>query len=122
MADDLDQFAGKAGKEIVIGNRPVGPAGFPGAGIGEDQIDVRGEVELAGPELAQPQDHESLRASVGAGRGPLRSALPAVKPGQGVIQAGFGQGGKVGGGFGEVGQAGEVAPGDTDHLPASETA
>jgi hypothetical protein len=39
-----------------------------------------------------------------------------------VIQAGFGQGGEVGGGFGEVGQAGEVAPGDTDHLPASETA
>ena len=122
VADDLDQLAGQAGEEIVVRHRPVGPAGFAGAGIGEDQIDVRGEVELAGPELAQPQDHERLRAAVGAGRDPLRSALPAVEPGQGVIQAGFGQGGEVGGGFGEVGQAGEVAPGDTDHLPAAETA
>jgi hypothetical protein len=53
---------------------------------------------------------------------PQLGAQPWVQPGKGLIEAGLRQGGEVGGGFGQIGQADDVAPGDPHQFAASEPA
>ena len=84
---------------------PPAPGRFAGGRVGEDQVDVRGKVELARAELPERQHHEPHGGAVGVQRGAVCGALPAVEKGEGLVQAGFGQVREVARGLGQVGQA-----------------
>ena len=115
-AEDLDEAAAEAREELLVRQLPPAPGRLAGGRVGEDQVDVRGKVELARAELPERQHHEPHGRAVGVQRGAEVGALPPVKESEGLVQAGFGQVREVGRGFAQLRLARQVAPGDAHHL------
>ncbi len=59
----LYQASGQADEELLIG-QGTRAIGLAAGRISKDEVDVRGKVELARPQLAHPQHHETLRDAV----------------------------------------------------------
>src|SRR5690606_13757923 len=67
-----DQLPSQGGEKLLVApaTRAVGAAGI---GKGEDQVDVRGEIQLAAAQLSHAQHHQLLWLSLTvAGHAPLR--------------------------------------------------
>ncbi len=47
-------------KKLLIAELALLAVGLTGLGIGEDQINIRGNIELAGAQLAHTQHHKGL--------------------------------------------------------------
>ena len=90
---------------------------------GEDQVDIRGEVELAGPQLAHAQHHQTLLIAIAArgGAAPARRQ-ERLQPGQRYLQAGLGQPRHRRRGGPHVGIHGpcQITPDDAHHARATE--
>ncbi len=92
-------------------------------GVGEDEVDIGREVELAGAELAHAQHHQALLAAVAARRRAPPARLEVTfEPAQGAFQRHLGQLRHRGGGGPHVGihRPYQVSPHDTQHARPAE--
>ncbi|MNZ83226.1 hypothetical protein D3C78_1019480 [compost metagenome] len=113
----LDQALAQAGEELLVVQRALHPFGFAAFGEGEDQVDVRRQVQLHRAQLAHAQHHHVLRlAAAVADRRAELLAVARVQPLVGFVDGGVGQVGQVAAGFAQRGLAGDVAPDDAQLL------
>ncbi|MCY1178345.1 hypothetical protein D9M73_186910 [compost metagenome] len=91
---------------------------FTALGVGENQVDVRRQVQFHRAELAHAEDDHLLRfaAAPADGRAELL-AMALVQPLIRLVDGGIGHVRKVTAGLGQVGLASQVAPDDA-HLMA----
>ncbi len=91
-------------------------------GEGEDKVDIRGEVQLATPQLAHAEDQQRLRVAVAVHRSAQLAALFGVEPVAGGADEGIRQFGQVDKALFHFGVAHQLAPGDHQHAAAAELA
>ncbi len=88
----------------------------------EDEVDVRGEVELVPAELSHAHHEHGLRVPVLVLRGPELCTEPPVEPVARRDDGLLGNRRKLAEVLLHVGSARKLAPGDRHHLPAPEDA
>ncbi len=109
----LDQALPQAGEELLVIQRAFHAFGFAAFGECEDQVDVRGKVQLPRTQLAHAQHHHVLwLAAAVADRRAELLAVAWIQPLVGLIDGGVGQVGEVAAGLTEIGLAGDVTPDD----------
>lgn len=91
------------------------PVGHAVARIGENEVDVRRDVEFAPAELTHADHHHGLRHALLVLWLAVDLALPAVEKAERTVDRHLGQQGTRGGHFGEVGEAVEVAHDEAQH-------
>nr|VVN20140.1 hypothetical protein PS652_04277 [Pseudomonas fluorescens] len=115
----LDQALAQTGEELLVVQRALDPFGLATFGEGEDQVDVRRQVQLHRAQLAHAQHHHVLRlAAAMADRRAELLAMARVQPVVGLVDTRVGKVGQVAAGLHQVGLAGQVAP-DDPHLLAA---
>ena len=120
LAEHLHELARELEEEAVVVDAAPAPFGLPVLGVGEDEVDVGGEVQLARPELAECEDGELLGLAGVADRRAEVRALPLVEPGEAGVDERVGEIGGVAHRLVEIGEPADVAPGDPHHLPAAQ--
>ena len=114
----LDQPLAETNEKFLVIQRAFHADGFATLGVGENQVDVRRQIQLHGAELAHAEDDHLLRlAAAPAGRHAELLAMPRIQPLIGLIDAGIGHVREVAAGLDQIGLAGQVAP-DDPHLVA----
>jgi len=119
-----DAFGGVAGQEVgdemgdldgelFVGN-DVGTGGFAVGGVEEDEVDVGAVVELFAAEFADGEDGER------GGREAVAEGAVGDDAGEGDVEDGVGEMGEFAGGFGQLGQAADVAQEDAEEFAAAE--
>ncbi len=91
LVQHLDQLLAQAHEKLVIGDRATLAFQLTLMLVGKNQVDVRGQVQLPGPQLAHGQHHQLHRLAVRAHRGAIALAGPRIKPVQGLVDQGFRQ-------------------------------
>ncbi|MNZ82743.1 hypothetical protein D3C78_1014490 [compost metagenome] len=115
----LDQALAQAGEELLVIQRALDPFSLAAFREGEDQVDVRRQVQFHRAELAHAQHHHVLRlAAAVADRRAELLAMARVQPVVGLVDRSVGKVGQVAAGLHQVGLAGQVAP-DDPHLLAA---
>ncbi len=106
----------------MIVQRALLALGFAAFRVAEDQVDIRGQVQLVATEFAHAEDHHVLRlAAPGTDGHPMLLAMARVQPLVGQVDAGIGQVGQIAAGFGEARLARQVAPDDPHLLAVAKT-
>ena len=114
----FNQALAQPNEELLIVQRALGADRFAPFGVGEDQVDVRRQVQLHRPELAHAQNHHRLGlAAALPDRCAELLAMTFVQPAISLIDAGIGHVRQVAAGFDQVRLAGQVAPNDAHLLP-----
>lgn len=114
----LDQFLAQADKELLVVEGPLGAHGLAAFGVGEDQVDVRRQVQFHRTQLAHAEDDHLLRlAAAPADGGAELRAVALVQPLVSLVDAGVGHVRQVAAGLYQVRLSGQVAP-DDPHLLA----
>ena len=80
LAEHPHELARELEEEAVVVDAAPSALGLSVLGKGEDEVDVRREVQLARAELAERQDDELLGLRGVSDRGPEVGALPLVEP------------------------------------------
>jgi hypothetical protein len=111
VGDGVDQAAPQAREEFEIGNRP-GAVGIAVLGVGEDQVDVRRDIELAPAELAHADDDQLLGPPVGVARRAVTLDEAAAEDVHGPGHGQLGDQRHAFDHFAERGEAGQIARGD----------
>ena len=117
----LDQPLAQPAEEFLVADR-LSSVGLALAGIGEDQINIRREVEFAPAELAHSDHDQPLQRTFGIVGFAETPDLPAVQPLQRRADQGFRQIGQIAQRLFQSGQSGQIAPGDAYHLSTAEPA
>ena len=121
FGQQLDQPLPEAAEEVLVVQAAL-TVGLSFGRIGEDQVDVGGEVQLAAAQLAHAQHHQPLGLS---GRIARRAVAPAQRLErllQRGIDQGFGQSAEFGQDLVQRRIQGQIAPGDAHHGLAPEAA
>ena len=124
LGDRLERIhdgAGRLGEVFAVGHA----AGFsarrqPVVAVDEDQIDVRGVVELAAAQLAHADYRQPRRLAVLARGRAVQRAKPLLRPSPGRVQTQVGEPRQLLRRHREVGIAENVAAGDADELAVLE--
>jgi len=113
----LDQALTQADKKLLVVQSPFGAHRFPAFGVGENQVDVRRQVQLYRAELAHAQNHHllGLATAVPGGRAELL-AMALIQPAIGLINAGIGHVRQVAAGFNQIGLTVDITPDNPDLL------
>ena len=115
---EVHQALGEAGEILAVGEGPGRPAHLPFLPVGEDEVHVGGEVELAPAQLAHAQDHQGQGIAGGVHRLPQFARLPGGQARQAQVDGGLGEGGQLAQGLDLLRAPGHFPPGDAHHLPA----
>jgi hypothetical protein len=119
----LDQPLAQADEEFLVVQRALGAFGLAAFGVGENQVDVRRQVQFDGAELAHAEhDHLLSLAAAPALGGAELLAQARVKPAIRLVDAGIGHVREVAAGFHQVGLPGQIAPDDAYLLAGALTA
>src|SRR5690606_29075182 len=111
--EGADQALPQAHEEFLIIQRALDALGLPTLRKAEDQVDIRGEIQLMSAELAHAEDHHLLRlATAPADGGAELLAVTRVEPAVGQVDAGVGQVRQIATGLLEGGLATDVTPDD----------
>ena len=121
LGQQLAQPLAEPAEKFLVADRPRA-IGLALAGIGENQVDVRGKIEFPPAELAHAQHHQPLRLAVGVARLAVALALPIVQAGQGSVDQLLRQFAQIAERLLQFGQPRQIAPSDARHLPAPEAA
>ncbi|MNJ34097.1 hypothetical protein D3C77_287960 [compost metagenome] len=115
----LDQPLAQSGEELLVVQRALDPLGFAALREGEDQVDVRRQVQFHRTELAHAQDHHVLRLAAAMADGCAELlAVAWIQPVVRLVDGGIGEVRQVTAGLHQVGLAVQVTP-DNPHLLAA---
>ena len=110
-------------EEFAVGDAArLAARGLPVVPVDEDQVDVRGVIQLLASELAHADDHEAGGRPVGPDRRTVEPLEPLPRPVPGRGQAHVGHVRELLGGHGQVGVAQDVAAADAQELAVLEAA
>ena len=114
-----DQLARQFGVELGVGGL-LAVVEFTVVAVGEDQVDVRGKIQLPGAQLAHAQHHQVLRLAPAVHRRAARLASLPEQDLQRGLGAGVRQPRHIQQRFRQGRPAGDVPPGDAHHLAVAE--
>ena len=117
----LGQPLTQPAEKLLIADRPCS-VGLTLLGIGKNQINIRRKVEFTSTEFAHAQHDQLLRLTVSSARNTVTPALFLMQPIQCRANCCFRQISQIAQGFSQIGQSGQIAPGDSHHLPPAESA
>ncbi len=120
--EGVDDALTEFDEELLVGQLAPPADRVAVLGEGEDKVDIRGEVELAAPELAHAENEQRLRVAVAVHRGAQLAALFGVEPVASGADEGIRQLGEVDKALFHFGMAQQLAPGDHQHAAAAELA
>ena len=113
--------AHRLGEELAVGHAPGFPTRRPAVlAVDEDQVDVRGIIELVPAQLAHPDHRESRGHPVGADRNTVETPEPVLGPAPRRAQTHVGQAGQLLRRHRQVGVAQDVAAADPQQLAVLE--
>ncbi len=120
--EGVDDALTELDKELLVGELAPPADRVAVLGEGEDKVDIRGEVQLATPQLAHAEDKQRLRVAVAVHRSAQLAALFGVEPVAGGADEGIRQFGEVDKALFHRRMAQQLAPGDHQHAAAAELA
>ncbi len=118
--DQIDQPPAEPGEKFFIFDAHRAVSGLTGLRVGEYQIDVRRKVQLPGSQFSHSNDHQLLGIAAGVSRLAVGTAESFVTDGKGLIQALIRQFRQTGGRLIQISPAGQIPPGDANHLSLPE--
>ncbi len=122
LVEGVDDALAQLDEELLVGELASPANRVAVLGEGEDKVDVRGEVQLATPQLAHTEDKQRLRVAIAVHRGAQFAALFGVEPVAGRADQGIRQFGEVDKALFHRCMAQQLAPGDHQHAAAAELA
>ncbi|MND62336.1 hypothetical protein D3C80_536180 [compost metagenome] len=122
LVQGVDQALAQLDEELLVGEFAPPADRVAVVGEGEDEVDVRGEVQLAAPQLAHAEDEQGLRVAVAVHGGAELGALFGVEPVPGAADQRVRELGEMDETLFDLGLTQQLAPGDHQHAAASELA
>ncbi|MNX37744.1 hypothetical protein D3C86_680620 [compost metagenome] len=122
LVQGVDQALAQLDEELLVGEFAPPADRVAVLREGEDEVDVRGEVQLAAPQLAHAEDEQGLRVTVAVHGGAELGALFGVEPVPGAADQRVREPGEMDETLFHLGLTQQLAPGDHQHAAASELA
>jgi hypothetical protein len=114
----LDQALAQTNEEFLVVQRALHPLGFTAFGVGENQVDVRRQIQFQRSQLAHAEDDHLLWLVTAAPGGrPELLTVPVIQPSISKVDTAISHVGQVTTGFDQIGLPGEVTPDNSDLLP-----
>ncbi len=122
-ADELNQVARHFHEKFLRGDRTFHATGrLTAVAVCENQIHVRGKIQLAGTQFPQAENDQLLRTAVAVRGGAPLAGRGGIGKGQSPIDTAVGQAGQIRQGLLQIRPAADVPNGDAHHFTPPESA